>query len=340
MKRTIFTTLAVTAFLTIPACKGGGSAQQGGKLIPEQATVMLGVDVAGLMKSKLYTDNKAKFESAPGYKDMAEAAKGCSLDVEKAVSSVLVGTDMKEFAAVVSGEGLGDEKNLTCIADKGKEKNGGKPLFTIVDEGGKKTLKMDKGTGYIVDARTIVVASAAWAGAVKDLMDGKGKAAVDGANSGLFGRADQSRHIWAAGKLPAGMGMIPLVGEVKDFSGSLDMSDGAAIQATIGFEKAEQATMIKALADSQIPKAKESLAGQGLPATIADTLKIDAKDNLLSVELKLSDSDLKTLQDKAAGMAGALSMFGGGGGGAMPAEPAMPPPSTPPPAEGAPAPAE
>jgi hypothetical protein len=124
------------------ACGGGAAA--GGKLIPEQATIMAGIDVAGLMKTKLYTDNKAEFEKQREWKEIAEAAKGCNLDPEKALSSILIGTDGKaNFAAVIKGEGIGDEKNLTCIADKAKEKNGGKAPFTIADDGGKKSLKMD-----------------------------------------------------------------------------------------------------------------------------------------------------------------------------------------------------
>jgi hypothetical protein len=344
MKRTIFTTLAATALLTIPACKGGASAS-GGKLIPEQATIMVGVDVAGLMKSKLYVDNKAKLESQAGYKEMAEAAKACNLDPEKAVSSVLLGTDAKDgFAVVFTGDGIGDEKNLTCVADKAKEKNNGKVPFTIADEGGKKTLKMDDGTGYIIDARTVVIASKPWAAAVKDLVDGKGKAAVDGANKDIFSRADQSKHVWFAGVAPeqvAGMakaGPVPV--DVKDFSGSLDLSSGLGLKFAAGLGNDQQAADLKKKADEQLPMAKMGLALIGLPATVADTVKIDAKGNVISLEMSMSDADLKTAQEKLGALAGGGGGFpmGGGGGDAMPpAEPAAPP--TPPPAEGTPPPA-
>jgi hypothetical protein len=344
MKRTILTTLAATALLMIPACPGGSSAS-GGKLIPEAATIMVGVDVGGLMKSKLYTDNKAMIDSRPEYKEMADAAKGCNLDPEKAISSVLVGTDGKENAAVViTGDGLGDEKNLTCIGDKIKEKNNGKVPFTIVDEGGKKTLKMDDGTGYIVDARTIVFASKSWAAAVKDLTDGKGKSAQDGPNKDLFARADQSKHIWFSGQAPAqisemakGQAQV----DVKDFSGSVDLSDGLGVKLAAGLASAEQATGLKKKADEALPMAKMGLAMVGLPATVADSVKIDAKDAMLSFSMSMSAADLKTLQEKAGGLMG--GMMGGMGGPPPMAEPAAPPPAAEPPAaappaEGAPAP--
>ncbi|PCC69848.1 hypothetical protein SAMN02745121_04273 [Nannocystis exedens] len=343
MKRTILTTLAATALLAIPACKGGASAS-GGKLIPEQATIMAGIDVGGLLKSKLYADNKAVAESQAGYKEVVEAAKACNLDPEKAINSVLIGTDAKDgVAVVVTGAGIGDEKNLTCIAGKAKEKNNGKS-FTIVDEGGKKTIKLDdgEGTGYIVDAGTIVIASKPWAAAVKDLVDGKGKAAVDGPHKDLFTRADQSRHIWFAGVAPeqlAGMAKAQGQVDVKDFSGSIDLSDGLGVKLAAGLGSAEQASGLKKKADEALPMAKMGLAMVGLPATVADTVKIDAKDTLLSFEISLSASDLKTLQEKAGGLGGLV-----GGGAPSPAEPAIPPPAADPaaapppaaPAEGAP----
>lgn len=346
MKRTILTTLAASALLAVPACKGGASAA-GGKLIPEQATVMVGVDVAGLMKSKLYTDNKAMMESRAEYKEMAEAAKACNLDPEKALSSVLVGTDAKDGVAVVlTGQGIGDEKNLTCIADKAKEKNNGKVPFTITDEGGKKTFKIDDGkaTGYIVDAGTIVIASQPWAAAVKDLMDGKGKSSQDGPNKALFDRADHSKHIWFSGLTPpdlAGMAKSQAEVDVKDFSGSVDLSDGLAVKLAAGLGAADQAANIKKKADEALPMAKMFLPAVGLPATVIDSVKVDAKDTLLSIEMSLSAADLKTLQEKAGGLMGGLGGGMGGGMGAGPAEPAEAPAEAPPaeapPAEGAPA---
>lgn len=310
---------------------------------------MVGVDVAGLMKSKLYTDNKALVESKAEYKEMAEAAKACNLDPEKALSSVLVGTDAKDGVAIVlTGDGLGDEKNLTCIADKAKEKNNGKTPFTIVDEGGKKTLKMDEGdgTGYIVDGRTIVIATKPWAAAVKDLIDGKGKSSQDGPHKDLFARADQSKHVWAAGVAPEQLaGMAKGAGadvDVKNFSGSLDLSDGLGISVTAGLGSAEQASGLKKKADEALPMAKMGLAMVGLPATVADSVKIEAKDALLSFEMKMSAADLKTAQEKLGALAGGGLPFGGGGGGGAPEPVEAPPVEAPsaedaPPAEGAPA---
>ena len=331
MKQTIFVTLAATALLGLTACKGGAAAA-GGKLIPEQATIMGGIDIAGLMKTKHYSENKAMLESQREWTEMSAAAKACNLDPEKALSSILIGTDGKaNFAVVITGEGLGDEKNLTCIADKAKEKNGGKTPFTIADDAGKKVLRMEKGdgTGFIVDGKTIVFASKTWEAAVKDLMDGKGKAASDGPNKDIFGRADQSKHIWAAGLIPAeAAGMAKGMGaEPKDFSFSLDLADGMAFQAAVGLASADQATAMKKQADEGLAALKGLAPMLGIPAKAVETLKVDASGSTISVSASMGHDDVKQLKDKAGAMLGGLGGMGGGMGGPPPmmAEPEAPP---------------
>ncbi|MBA3545576.1 MAG: hypothetical protein H0T76_03750 [Nannocystis sp.] len=330
MKQTTLVTLAATALIGLSACKGG-SASTGGKLIPEQATIMAGIDVAGLMKTKSYSDNKAMLEKQREWTEVSAAAKACNLDPEKALSSVLLGTDGKAgFAVVITGEGLGDEKNLNCVADKAKEKNGGKTPFTIADDGGKKVLRMDggDGTGYIVDGKTVVFASKSWEAAVKELIDGKGKAAIDGPNKDLFARADQSKHIWAAGLLPAdaagaakGMGA-----DAKDFSISLDLADGMSFAAAVGVASADQAKELKKKADEGLAALKGLAPMLGIPAKAVETLKVDTKDNQITVSASMSQEDVKQLQDKAGAMMGGM----GGMGGPPPMEMAAPPVEAPP----------
>lgn len=330
MKRRIPFTLAALALIGLPACGGGASAANV-KLIPEAATMMGGIDVAGLMKTSLYTEYKGEVQKQNEYKEMADAAKACNLDIEKAIGSVTFGTDGKDgFAAVVTGEGIGDEKNLTCVADKIKEKNGGKVPFTIADDAGKKQLKMDdgKGSGWIVDGKTIVFASKPWEAAVKELMDGKGKSADDGAHKDLFNRADRSKHVWGAGIVPADLaGAGKAVGaDLKDMSGSLDMSSGVALQATAGVGSADQAAALKKLADEQM-KGVEMFAGAVGLAEAVKRIQVTTKDATISVTASVTNDEIKGAKDKAGALMG---MFGGGGGGgATPpsTEPAVPPPA-------------
>lgn len=328
MKKTFTTALAATALFGITACKGGGSAS-GTKLIPEQATILVGIDVGGLTKTKLYSENKAMMEAAPEAKEMMEAAKGCNLDLEK-MGSIVIGTDGAEskpnVTAVISGEGVGVEANLTCIADKAKEKSGKAP-FTV--EGKELKMEGDDGVGYIVDDKTVVIATTAWASATKDLIDGKGKSAADGPNKDLFGRADQSKHIWFAGILPAAAtGQLkgsPAEG-LKDISGSVDLSNGVAFTVAAGTESAEKAEELKKQAEEQFGMAKGMAGLFGVPQGVVDSVKFGTDGNAISVSAAASAEDIKAIQENAG------KMMGGGMGGPMGGPPPgmdEPPPAPP-----------
>ncbi|MBK7826511.1 hypothetical protein [Nannocystis sp.] len=281
------------------------------------------------------------------YKEMADAAKACNLDPEKALSSILIGTDGKaNVVAVLKGEGLGVEANLNCIAEKGKEKNGGKVPFTIADDGGKKILKMEGDKGIWLHRRRhdpgVRQRGVDRRGEGPDRR--QGQAAIDGPDKDLFARADQSKHIWAAGLVPAELagGAKSVGAEPKDMSGSLDLSDGIAIKLAVGLASADQAKELKKKADEAMPGAKIGAAMFGL-AKAVETLKVDTKDNQITLEASLTNDDIKTLKEKAGALLGG---FGGGMGGGgmddapppMPVEPVAPPPSAAP-AEPAPAPA-
>jgi len=54
-----------------------------------------------------------------------------------------------------------------------------------------------------------------------------------------------------------------------------------------------------------------------VPPKALETLKIDTKDNMITVEASLSNDDLKILKDKAGSMLGGGGMGGGMGGGDM-----------------------
>ncbi len=298
MKRTITITLAATALIGLTACKGGGGAAAS-KLIPEQASIMGGMDLGGLMGTSLYNDNKDKMDADA--KEMMEAAKGCNIDLEK-LGSVVFGSDGGEnVAVVITGAGIGEEANVDCIGKKIEEKKGSAPWTR---DG--KTLTIDEGkaSAYLVDGKTVAFANKDWAGAVKDLVDGKGKAAVDGPNKDLFSRADKSKHIWFAGKIPEGM--AGMMGEqakgLKDVSGYLHFASGLEAHVAAGFESADQATAVKDMAAGGLQMVKPMLKAQELPEGIIDGIKIDSKDAVVSVDAKISEADLKTVSEKAKGM--------------------------------------
>ena len=151
---------------------------------------------------------------------MMDAAKECNLGPDT-WKSVVFGFDPEggdsKLALVLVADGLGKKENLECIANKIKEKDDGKEPWTMEEKDGKLVLTIDEGkaTGYVVNDSTLAVAGKDWAGAVQELIDGKGKPAVDNSLKDVLGRTDMSKAIWAAGVVPASMATGPADG-MKD----------------------------------------------------------------------------------------------------------------------------
>lgn len=306
--KTFATTTFAFALLGLAACKGGGG--DAAKFIPEAATVVGGIDLAGVQGTQSWKDNKAMVESQG--KEVLDAMSGCNLGLDK-WKSVTFGMDAaggdEKFAAVVVADGLGKKENLDCAAGKMKEKNGGKDPWTAEDEG--KTLKMENGgVAYVVDDNTVVVAGKAWAEDVKKLTKGEGKNAFDGPLKDVIGRTDTGKHVWFAGKLPddakGAAKMLGDVGEPQDVAGWLDMSGGIELWVAIGFKSGDEATKAKEAGEKQF-EAFKGMAGQfGVPQGVVDSVKFDTKDTAATVTAKASDADLKTLQEKMGGMMGGM----------------------------------
>jgi hypothetical protein len=345
MKR-ISTSVALVALFGLAGCKGGGASDPA-KLVPDAATIVGGVNVKGLLGSKLYSENKALLETGEA-KEMMEAAKACNID-PNGIDGLTFGADptSEGVVIIVSAAGIAKEENLNCIAGKIKEKAGEDP-WTLEDKDGQKTLKLsdDQGVGYLIGENMVAVASKNWADSVKQLIDGKGTSAADGKMKDLVGRAPKGQQIWFAGNIPAdaAAGLKGTPGEaVKDFSGGLDLANGLAMSLAAGVADAAAATALQGELQKQFDQVKGMGAAMGVPQGVIDSIKIGAADATVTLELAASNEDLKALQEKMGGMMGGL--MGGGMGGPPPGMDAPPPmdappamdPAAAPPAEAAPA---
>lgn len=306
--KTFATTTIAFALLGLAACKGGGG--DAAKFIPEAATMVGGIDLAGVQGTQSWKDNKAMIESQG--KEQLDAMAACNLGLDK-WKSVTFGVDPaggdEKMAAVIVADGLGKKENLDCAAGKIKEQNGGKDPWTAENEG--KTLKMEDGNvAYVIDDNTVVLAGKAWAADVEKLTKGEGKSAFDGQLKDVIGRTDTGKHVWFAGKLPddakGAAKALGDVGEPQDVAGWLDLSGGVEAWVAIGFKSGDEATKAKEAGEKQF-EAFKGMAGQfGVPQAVVDSVKFDTKDSAATVTAKISDADLKTLQEKMGGMMGGM----------------------------------
>lgn len=305
MKRTFAITTIALSMLGLSACKGGAGDAM--KFIPDGASVMGGVDLAALQKSSVWEENKDKIESGE-QAEMMKAAEECNLG-KATWKNVVFGADVNnaegKMVVVLSVDGVGKKENLECVAGKIKEKSDKDP-WTMEEKDGKLTLTIDEGkaTGYVVSENMLVIAGKDWAGSVKELIDGKGKAAVDGSLKDIVGRASTKEHMWVAGTIPAEMAKGPAEG-LKDGTVSMNFSDGLAIAGNLGFGSADDAKSKAEEFNKQFEQLK-GMAGEMVPKAVMDSVKIEAKESAIHVEAKASNEDIKAMSEKAGGMLGGM----------------------------------
>jgi hypothetical protein len=245
----------------------------------------------------LWTDIvKPKLDSEGG--DEVKKLEKCNLGPDKfsRVTIAATGKDDGEVVVVVEGDGIGKKDNLDCIAKEDEK-------ITVEEDGKVVKLGGDEATGYVVNDGMIVVAGSDWTTVVKELVDGKGKSAKDGgALKDLLGRADTGKAIWFAGTVPAEANQMLSGmaggGTVKDGTGSLDLSSGAALQVSLGLDSEDSAKKAKEAADLQITAMKEK-GGNMVPKSVTDSAKVEADGSVLKAEVSISDEDLKGLATMA-----------------------------------------
>ncbi len=320
--------VAFVALFGLASCKGG-SAPDPIKLVPDQAKLIGSVDVKGLRTSKFYQDNKDKFENED-FKEVEEAAKGCKLDIDS-FDKVIFGADPagENFAVVISAKGLGNTQNLECLAAKVKEKTG-EERFKVVDKDGSKVVEISAseggGVGLPVGNDLLVVTSNGWTAAVKELIGGKGKAAVDGALKDIASKAPKDKQIWLAGLVTSDMAPA-LAGSpveaIQAIYGGVDFSNGLAISLGGLTDAPEKASEAQKKLQEQFDQLKPMMAPMGVPAKIIESVKIEAAGQEIKVSMAASPEDLKALQEKVGKMLGGM-------GGPPPAAPMQSPPGAPP----------
>jgi hypothetical protein len=304
MKRTFATTFAI-ALLGVGACKGGSG--DAVKLVPDSATFIGAVDIAALQKSDLWKDNKKYLEEGEA-KEFLDAAKECNLGLDKwksitfgVPSAALGGLDTGEpppHVVVLSADGIGKKENLECVHGKAKEKSGEEP-WKMEEKDGKLVLDMDDGNelGLVVNDNMLAIVGKGWADAVRELIDGKGKAAVDNSLKDAVGTADTKKAIWFAGNLPSEMLAGSPAEGAKTASGSLDFKKGLAVALSVTFGSSDDAKSKAEELQSQYDQVKGMAGAMGVPQSAADSVKIEAKGSAVNVSASLSDEDVKKLQE-------------------------------------------
>jgi hypothetical protein len=304
--RRVATASFALSLVAVAGCKGSGGAASA-KFIPESATVVGGADLAGLQKSKLWSEHLEGMVKAKGA-DVLTAMEGCDLGLDKwkSVTFGMTADGGKDkIAVVVVADGLGKKETLACAHGK-LEAVDGKAPWTAEEDG--KVLKMEGGgVGYVVDDNTVVVAGDDWADAVGKLTKGEGKSVMDGSLEDVLSRTDLDKHVWFAGQLPSDKtaDMAGMLGAApKDVSGYFDFSDGMEVKASLGMGSSDEADSVKTKVEGLYNGVAKDLGKkQGLSADTLDAVEFDTDGNSFTIKAKASEDDV------SKGMAQAKSLI-------------------------------
>ena len=205
----------------------------------------------------------------------------------------------------IAVDGIGKKENLECIHGKMKEMEGEDP-WTMEEKDGKLVLSMkDGGTGWVVNDNLLAMAGEGWKDSVKELVDGKGKAAIDNSLKDLVGKTDTSKAIWGAGSIPSDMAQGPADG-LKDVAGWIDLSSGVGLQVSGGFGSEDTAKSKAEEFNKQFEGAKGAAKMFSIPEAAVNSVKIEAKGDSVQVTAAVSKEDLDKIVE-----AGKKAMGGG-----------------------------
>lgn len=287
------------------AAAAGASVADAMKLIPDGMNVIVGLDATAVAGSDLIKDNAEMLEQGEAGEAMA-AANACKVGMSTWKYAVVgVNTDKdKQGAFIVSATGLGKKETLECIGKKIKEK---KPenKFEVGEEDGRVVVTgKDDMKVYAVSDDVVAFSAPDSKDAVKELIGGKGKNALDGSLKEVVAAMDQSKHVYFGMIATADMQNGPTKG-LKHVTGSLDLSDGLVVAASGEFGDEAKAKELAKMANEQFTQMKGMAGALGVPQPVVDSVKIEAKGGAITASAKATKDDLKKLAETAKQQMGA-----------------------------------
>lgn len=278
------------------ACKKDGTAGSGDKpseasgggsggdlaLLPAESEVVFGMNLGQMQQSALWKQLvEPKLATAEGRPMMDEFKAKCGIDPMKMVSSITLGMqglpDKPSAVAVVHG--LDKAKLLDCL-DKQKDeiaKDGGQ----VTRDGDVVLFKSDRSepvaAQFTNDSTAVVVVGPnASAAGVKAVLGGASSLKSSAPFLEMYKKVKTGDSIWglASGKV---LERIPFGLAITAAYGSLNVTDGLAVDTRVRFDKPEAATQAAEMANAQtkqftpqyLDKAEATADGNELHMSVA-----------------------------------------------------------------------
>ncbi len=299
MKRICTLSLAAS-LLVLSACKGGAGADAA-KLVPDDADMLAGANMKTVTESELYKAFGAEAEKDEDYKKAVASMKECGLELAS-IEAIVVGVkaSSEDFVAIIAADGVGKDDTATCLIKSVQKANGDEEAADVTKEDGHKIIQFTDGRAYLVSDNMLAVTTKGWETAVGELIDGKGKPAIENSKKDLFGKVDTKAAMWFLADVPsdvAGMAafVAPEVSKIKTAAGSVDLSKGLAINLIAGFGSEDEAKAVAEMGTKMLDEAKADPTF----GSAAGSVKIEASGSDVKVAASMSTDEITTLQKAA-----------------------------------------
>jgi len=276
-------------------------------LLPADSEVVFGVNFTQMQQSGIWKQFvEPKLAAGRGQRMMGEFKTRCGADPLKMVSSITVGG--KDFSTdkpslVIVGHGVDKAKILECL-DKSKDeitKDGGQ----ITRDGELVLFKDDHGdTGALTfpndSTGVFVVGSNGTAAGIKSVLAGTASLKSSAPFLEMYKKVNTTDSVWglASGKV---MDNMPLDLKATAAYGSLNLTDGLAVDMRVRFDKPESAAQAATMANAQVKQA----------AQYVDKAEVTADGNELHASASLSGQKLTQMLPLLSMVAGGLPGMGG-----------------------------
>ena len=291
------------AYVVAPTPCGPATVGSLRELLPDaEITGALELDVAHLRRGKLFpeVERLLKAEGA----EVLTAMDECGVPLSKVEGLVAAFSEGDHMMVGVRAKGLGEPATLDCLATK-IEKATGKSPWKRVTGTCDTTLELPDGDakGFVVGHDMLVVASKSLEAAMDRRVAGKDRSALDGRLAWARKEVDMGNTAWIATNVPASAaaGLPASMTGVSHVGVSIDATKGLGLRLGAGFSSASEAKAARAELETQLVQMKAVLPLMGLPASVGDTIEVDAKGSLLRMGMFLKLSDIEALRTAVTG---------------------------------------
>lgn len=270
----------------------------GMKYIPDGANLLIGLDAVKLFDSAVLKDNQDLLTHGEAGEVIA-AAEACKVGMSTWKYAVVGGNteEDQEVVVVMSATDLGTKDTLECIGKKVIE-NDPQDRFEVGEEDGRVVVSggIDGQKMYAVSDDVVALVGADWLEIFEDLLDGKGKTALEGSLRDVLASVDQSKHIYFGMTATAEM-REGATETLQHVTGTVYLSAGVSIALWGEFADSAVATAVASQATTQFDQMKGMAGALGIPQGVVESVNIEAKGAAVGLSMSAAGNDLEQLSE-------------------------------------------